>query len=92
MKKYTLKAEISLKDATNKCYLHNKEHSCVAVDEKGNIEAKLSGKAEIILTVKEGGFKATSKVKVKNLELLPNIGFIRQKNSYYYKLILIFSI
>ncbi|GAA0068433.1 hypothetical protein UT300002_32210 [Clostridium perfringens] len=37
VKKHTLKAEISLKDATNKCYLDNKEHPCVVVDEKGNI-------------------------------------------------------
>ncbi|MDU1687537.1 MAG: Ig-like domain-containing protein, partial [Clostridium perfringens] len=48
----------------------------VSVDENGNIEAKSSGEAEITVTTKDGGFKATCKVKVKHSDFLPNTGSV----------------
>ena len=75
--KYTLKAEISPKDATNKEVTWiSSNPKVVSVDENGNIEAKSSGEAEITVTTKDGGFKATCKVKVKHSGFLPNTGSV----------------
>ncbi|WP_242982960.1 Ig-like domain-containing protein [Clostridium perfringens] len=75
--KYTLKAEISPKDATNKEVTWiSSNPKVVSVDENGNIEAKSSGEAEITVTTKDGGFKDTCKVKVKHLGFLPNTGSV----------------
>lgn len=74
---YTLKAKISPKDATNQDVTWSSSNSkVVSVDENGNIEAKSSGEAEITVTTKDGGFKATCKVRVKHSGFLPNTGSV----------------
>ncbi|WP_300351481.1 endo-alpha-N-acetylgalactosaminidase family protein [Clostridium sp.] len=77
--KYTLKAEISPKDATNKEVIWiSSNPNVVSVDENGNIEAKSVGEAEITVTIKDGGFKDTCKVIVTKSQsqsgVLPSTG------------------
>lgn len=72
---YTLKAKISPKDATNQEVTWSSSNPKVAsVDEDGKIKALSSGESEITVTTKDGGFKATCKVRVKHSGFLPNTG------------------